>query len=94
MVGLSPIVLVTLTKQQNKLGLDEVPTLNYGGKGGDGSDDEGGAGAADAPAEKTLWKVKVTGFGEKAKIKVRPRCVRVHRTNMCCALQVLCCTET
>lgn len=56
-------------KKQNKLGLDEVPTLNYGGKGGDGSDEEG-EGAADAPVEKTLWKVKVNGFGEKAKIKV------------------------
>eukprot|EP00903_Cladosiphon_okamuranus_P013179 g12292.t1 len=57
---------------KNKLGLEEVPTLSYGGDGG-GDGDSGGGGGGDAPAaagEKTVFKVKVTGFGDKAKIKV------------------------
>eukprot|EP00752_Nemacystus_decipiens_P007091 g6353.t1 len=56
---------------KNKLGLDEVPTLSYGGVDGDG--DSGGDGDGDAPAaagDNTVFKLKVTGFGDKAKIKV------------------------
>lgn len=53
------------------MGLDEVPTLNYGGKGS-GGDDEGAEGeAAAGGGEKTIFNVNVTGFGEKSKIKVR-----------------------
>lgn len=56
---------------QNKLGLEELPTLSFGGADGGG---ESGGGDGDAPAAaaaKTIFKVKVTGFGDKAKIKVR-----------------------
>ena len=56
---------------QNKLGLDEIPTLNYGGVEDDDADSEGGEGGAEAAAEKTIFKVKVTEFG-KSKVKVRP----------------------
>lgn len=55
---------------QNKLGLDELPTLSFGGADGGG---ESGGEDGDAPAaaaDKTIFKVKVTGFGDKAKIKV------------------------
>lgn len=91
---LSGAILVTFYLKQNKLGLDEVPTLNYGGKGGEGSGDDGGSGAAEAPAEKTLWKVKVTGFGEKAKIKVcAVSCVRLHTERVCCAFAKSCCSR-
>lgn len=58
-------------RHQNKLGLEEVPTLSYGGV--DGGGDSGGGGGGDAPSaagKKTIFKVKVTGFGDKAKIKV------------------------
>ncbi|CAB1118620.1 unnamed protein product [Ectocarpus sp. CCAP 1310/34] len=61
-------MLIDLFK--NKLGLDELPTLSFGGADGGG---ESGGGDEDAPAaaaEKTIFKVKVTGFGDKAKIKV------------------------
>ncbi|CAM9424383.1 unnamed protein product [Ectocarpus fasciculatus] len=55
---------------KNKLGLEELPTLSFGGADGGG---ESGGGDGDAPAaaaDKTIFKVKVTGFGDKAKIKV------------------------
>lgn len=58
------------TQHQNKLGLDEVPTLSYGGSDGGGDSGGGGGGDAPAAAKKTIFKVKVTGFGDKAKIKV------------------------
>lgn len=48
-----------------------MPTLSYGGA--DGGGDSGGDGGGDAPAaaaDKTIFKLKVTGFGDKAKIKV------------------------
>ncbi|CAM9528307.1 unnamed protein product, partial [Hapterophycus canaliculatus] len=54
---------------KNKLGLDELPTLSTGGS--DGEPEGGGDGGAPAAdAKKTIFKVKVTGFGDKAKIKV------------------------
>lgn len=68
---LSCCISFNLPPHQNKLGLDEVPTLSYGGVDGDGG--SGGDGDGDAPAaagEKTIFKLKVTGFGDKAKIKV------------------------
>ncbi|CAM9137212.1 unnamed protein product [Pylaiella littoralis] len=62
-------MLIDLFK--NKLGLEEVPTLNYGGSDGGGeSGGGGGGGAPAAAAEKTIFNIKVTGFGDKAKIKV------------------------
>lgn len=72
LVAASVLLLSLQTpSHQNKLGLDEVPTLSYGGA--DGGGDSGGGGGGDAPAAaaaKTIFKLKVTGFGDKAKIKV------------------------
>lgn len=53
---------------QERLGLDEVPSLNFDEDGG-GAGDAKGEGGADA-AEKSLFNVNVTGFDEKSKIKV------------------------
>lgn len=67
---------------QNKLGLEEVPTLSYGGSDGGGGDSGGDGGAAPAAAaDKTIFKVKVTGFGDKAKIKVCACCCYLRRSS-------------
>lgn len=68
---------------QNKLGLEEVPTLSFGGSDGGGGDSGGDGGDAPASsADKTIFKVKVTGFGDKAKIKVYPAwCGHVRRSS-------------
>ena len=69
------LLLPNSIQNQNKLGLDEVPTLNYGGSDGGGGDSGGEEGDAPAAAaDKTIFKLKVTGFGDKAKIKVCDSC--------------------
>lgn len=55
---------------QDKMGLDEIPSLNFGGEvGQNGGKASGGAGTG--AGEKTLFSVNVTGFNDKSKIKVR-----------------------
>lgn len=55
---------------QEKMGLDEIPSLSLGGEGGAGGGDGAGAGAEEEQGAKTLFNLTLTGFGDKAKIKV------------------------
>lgn len=61
-------MFVLFLRSQKKMGLEEIPTLNLPGQGrggGDGGDND------PVVEEKSLFNLTLTGFGEKAKIKVR-----------------------